>query len=273
MHRVFCSTGALIGRVHGYDYTVLDRCVGQLDCDGYELMLYPRWYDDIAAVKRYLEKKGLFTPVVHCQKGIGELFSQGSDEEIAQAHRLFADDCETAADVGAKTLVLHLWGGLASDANFAGNVRAYPRLCETAQARGLDLLIENVVCNVEDPAKHLCDLYRCYPDIRFVYDTKMAAFHDQLDLLYAEESAWLWREGHIRHYHVNDYGGGYKDWANLRTLPMGAGHVDFDRFFAFVRDSGYSGDFTVESTAFNGAGDHDLAMLNRQFDRIRAYLQ
>jgi len=101
----------------------------------------------------------------------------------------------------------------------------------------------------------------------------MAAFHDQLDLLYAEESAWLWREGHICHYHVNDYGGGYKDWANLRTLPMGAGHVDFDRFFAFVRDSGYSGDFTVESTAFNGAGDHDLTMLNRQFDRIRAYLQ
>lgn len=273
MYRVLCSTGALIGRVHGYDYRVLDRCLGVLACDGYELMLYPRWYDDIAAVKRYICAKHLSVPVVHCQKGIGELFSQGSDEETEQAHRLFADDCETAADLGSEKLVLHLWGGLASDAKFDGNLRAYPRLLETAQARGLELLIENVVCNVESPAAHLVQLYRQYPDIRFVYDTKMAAFHEELDRLYADESAWLWREGHICHYHVNDYGGGYKDWSNLRTLPIGRGHVDFDRFFAFVRDSGYTGDFTVEATAFNGEGVIDLDMLNAQFACIRAYLQ
>ncbi len=273
MHRVLCSTGALIGRVHGYDYRVLDRCTDALACDGYELMLYPRWYDDITAVKRYVSKKNLFIPVVHCQKGIGELLSQGSDEEIAEAHRLFANDCATASDIGAEKLVLHLWGGLASDGKFEGNASAYPHLLETAQMHGLDLLIENVVCNVENPAKHLYDLYRRYPDIHFVYDTKMAAFHAQLDLLYTAESEWLWQENHIRHYHVNDYGGGYMDWSNLRTLPIGGGHVDFDRFFAFVRESGYSGDFTVEATAFNGEGTHDLAMLNTQFERIRAYLQ
>jgi hypothetical protein len=35
----------------------------------------------------------------------------------------------------------------------------------------------------------------------------MAAFHGQLVLLYGKEYDWLWKDGHIRHFHVNDYGG------------------------------------------------------------------
>ena len=106
------------------------------------------------------------------------------------------------------------------------------KLAEMAEAHGLDLLVENVVCNRENPMKHWCELKEKYPEIHFIFDTKMAAFHEQLDLLYEKEYEWLWKEGHIRHYHVNDYAGGYMDWKNLRTLPIGAGHVDFERFFA-----------------------------------------
>ena len=84
--------------------------------------------------------------------------------------------------------------------------------------------------------------------------TKMAAFHGELELLYQPEYAWLWQEGHIRHYHVNDYGGGYMEWGKLKTLPIGAGHVDFEKFFAFVRGTGYQGTFTVEATAFDRMG-------------------
>ena len=53
-----------------------------------------------------------------------------------------------------------------------------------------------------------------------------------MDLLYEDEHDWLWKENHILHYHVNDYGGAYMDWANLRTLPIGKGHVEFEKFFA-----------------------------------------
>ena len=97
----------------------------------------------------------------------------------------------------------------------------------------------------------------------------MAAFHEQLDLLYEPEYEWLWKEGYIQHYHVNDYAGGYMDWQNLRTLPIGNGHVDFERFFGFIRAIDYQGTFTVESTAFGADGMVDVEMLNKQFVYIR----
>lgn len=37
------------------------------------------------------------------------------------------------------------------------------------------------------------------------------------------------------HYHINDYAGGYMDWRNLRTLPVGKGKNDFKRFFKFTK--------------------------------------
>ena len=97
----------------------------------------------------------------------------------------------------------------------------------------------------------------------------MAAFHEQMDLLYAPEYDWLWKEGHICHYHVNDYGGGYMEWNNLKVLPLGKGHIDFERFFAFLKTSAYRGDFTFEATGFNQAGVVDLKMLNDQFNQAR----
>lgn len=39
------------------------------------------------------------------------------------------------------------------------------------------------------------ELHESYPEIRFVYDTKMAAFHSQLEELYAPENEWLWNSG------------------------------------------------------------------------------
>ena len=117
--------------------------------------------------------------------------------------------------------------------------------------------------------KHLCQLAERYLEVQFVFDTKMAAFHGELELLYQPEYAWLWQEGHIRHYHVNDYGGGYMEWGKLKTLPIGAGHVDFEKFFAFVRGTGYQGTFTVEATAFDRMGVVDTEMLNRCFTKIR----
>ena len=53
------------------------------------------------------------------------------------------------------------------------------------------------------------------------------------------------------------------------VLPIGAGHVDFDAFFAFIRQSGYDGSYTVEATAFGDDGRVDVEILNRCFERIR----
>ena len=59
------------------------------------------------------------------------------------------------------------------------------------------------------------------------------------------------------------------DWGNLRTLPIGAGKLDFERFFSFIREIGYEGDYTLEATAFNNEGVVDVEMLNRQFAYVR----
>ena len=117
--------------------------------------------------------------------------------------------------------------------------------------------------------KHLMELADVYSDIHFTFDTKMAAFHGQLELLYAPEYEWLWKNGHIRHYHVNDYSGGYMDWRNMITRPLGVGHVDFGKFFEFIRKTGYNDTFTIEATAVGADGVVDMELLNRQFEFVR----
>ena len=63
------------------------------------------------------------------------------------------------------------------------------------------------------------------------------------------------------------------DWSNLKTIGIGEGQVDFARLFAFLKQKGYSGDFTVEATSFGEDGVIDFARLNRCFSRIREYIK
>lgn len=268
MRQVLCSTGAIIGKPNNRDYRLLEDFSARILCDGFELLLYRSFYDEIDALKDWFSGRSLNIPVVHSEKSIGELISAGG-ADIERANRLFEINCDVARSVGAGKIVLHLWSGQISDSNFQSNLGAYKKVREIAENYGLDLLIENVVCNISSPMRHLCELRQEYPDVHFVFDTKMAAFHEELDQLYAAEHSWLWKDGHIRHYHVNDYAGGFKDWANLRTLAVGKGRIDFDRFFDFLAGTGYDGDFTIESTAFGSDGSVDFNMLNGQITYIK----
>lgn len=266
MCKILCSTGALIGRPNNRDYRLLGPLSRQLTCDGFEFMMYSTWYEEKDELVSALQSMKLYIPVMHCEKHIGEAISKGEFEE---AYRRFDINCEIAEKIGAGKIVVHLWDGITSDQHFENNLQAYGQLRNIAAKYHVDVLVENVVCNHENPMKHWCELQEKYPDIHFVFDTKMATFHSQLDLLYEEDYQWLWREQHICHYHVNDYAGGHMDWKNLRTLPIGRGHVDFGRFFEHVRETGYQGTFTVESTAFGEDGSVDVEMLNEQFRYIR----
>lgn len=273
MSKILCSTGAIIGKPSADNFALLKQLSTELSCDGFEFIvefhMYDAGYENIEEQKRLLKELNLCIPVVHCDKIIGEYISIGGEEKTAEAFLLFAANCDFAKEIGAEKLVLHLWGGMASDGRIQNNITAYPSLREIADKYGVDLLVENVVCNTENPMKHLQELRKAYPDIHFLFDTKMAAFHEELELLYEPEFDWLWKEGHIRHYHVNDYAGGYMDWANLSALPVETGGLDFERFFAFFRSSGYDGDITTEGIAFDEEGKVDVELLNRQFAYIR----
>lgn len=272
MCKILCSTGALIGRPNNRDYRLLKEIVPQLSCDGLEFMMYSTWYEEVEELLQTLKALQIEIPVVHCEKHIGEDISIGGDENFIDAYRRFTINCRLARELGAEKVVMHLWDGITSDANFQNNIQAYAHLRKIAEQYQVNLLVENVVCNRKSPMEHWRELRTIYPDIHFIFDTKMAAFHNQLELLYEEEYAWLWKEGHICHYHVNDYAGGYMDWKNLRTLPIGKGHIDFRRFFSYLRERNYQGTLTVESTAFGADGRVDIEMLNQQFEYIRKQL-
>ncbi len=266
MNRILCSTGAILTRKNNRDYNLLREIVPQIRCDGLEFMMYTSWHGEIEPLKRTLADYSV--PVFHMTKQIGEWVSQGSLEEAAV---MFREDCELAKAVEAHLLVLHLWSGQASDQHIERNIAAYPVLRAIAEEYGLLLTVENVLCNTRDPMTHMRTLVDAYPDIAFTFDTKMAAFHSQLEELYKPENAWLWP--HIRHFHVNDYAGGHMDWTNMRVRQLGKGHIDFDKFFAFVRQIGYQGDFTCEATAVNDDGSIRYDELNESLEWIRKETQ
>ena len=264
--RVLCSTGAIITRKNNRDYTLLPAIVSRLDCDGLEFMMYESWRGQEDGLKRALS--GFAVPVFHMTKQIGERVSLGN---LADAIPMFRADCGLAVSLGSRLLVLHLWSGQASDQHIERNIAAYPVLRAIAEEYGLLLTVENVLCNTRAPMTHMRALAEAYPDICFTFDTKMAAFHTQLDALYTPENAWLWPR--IAHFHVNDYAGGHMDWANLSVKALGKGHIDFDRFFAFVRGMGYAGDYTCEATAVNEDGSIRLDEMNANLARIRKETQ
>lgn len=289
-YKILCSTGALIGRPNGRDYRLLKEFVPQLECDGIEFMMYSDWYPVVDTLIADLKSYGFNIPVVHCQKSIGEAlagmetsfdgqnfhdrpFSDEEDREVfAGGIKRFADNVKIASEVGASKIVIHLWNGHVSDKNIEKNIERFGILCRMAKDEGIDLLVENVICNQKDPMVHWKALHAEYPQVGFVFDTKMAAFHDQTEDIFLPEWSWLFNENRIRHMHINDYGGGYMDWSNLNVLPVGAGRIDFDSFMKKFRTKDYHGDYTMEATAFGKDGTVDFNMLNRNFASLRRLL-
>lgn len=270
MNRILCSTGALIGRPNGRDYTLLGAAVRRLACDGFEFMMYDDWYDKTDAIAAFLAKLPAPFPVFHIEKGVGERISRNGPKDAETALALFEKNCALARDIGAGKLVLHLWNGPDSDRDMPHNLEIYGLLRAAADRFGLMLTVENVVCSCADPMTHFAALLKAYPDIFFTYDTKMAEFHGQMELLYRAENRGIWER--VAHMHINDYKGGVKDWPSLRTLQIGDGQVDFARLFDFVKRMGYAGDFTIESTSFDRTGKIDFERLNRSIGRVRDYL-
>ena len=268
MNRIICSTGCLLGRPNGRDFSLLKDLTPRLKCDGLELLMYDTWYDKISEL--YSATKHLDKPVLvfHLEKSIGE---QIGHFKLNDALEKMEINCALASKLGAEKLVLHLWNGIISDKNIDYNIECYKYLEDIANKHGLILTVENVVCSGSSPLAHLCTLKERYPHIKFTFDTKMADFHKELDLIYDPNYRHL--AGNFAHFHVNDRLGEYKDWGNLRVLHIGKGNVDFDRFFAFVKEIDYQGDFTTEATSFDQSGQINVDALNQSLDKIKSYIK
>ena len=268
MNRILCSTGALLGRANGRDYTLLADLEDKLECDGFELMMYDDWYEKADAVSAFLN--GMKKPFVtfHVEKGVGDLISRNAEGDTEKAVELFEKNCELAQAIGSEKLVLHLWSGYDSDKDMPHCIEMYARCRDIAQKHEILLTVENVVCNQHDPISNMREVLKSFPDAAFTYDTKMAEFHGQLMDIASDENRPLWER--VVHLHINDYKGGVMDWSNLKTLHLGDGQIDFHRFFDFVRRSGYNGDITIESTSFGKTdGIIDINKMNCSLAKAR----
>lgn len=235
-------------------------------------MMYGTWYDRVDEVESILRGLRLNIPVMHCEKTLCRDITLDAPGGWETALHRFAVNCRIARSIGAEKIVIHLWDGEPSDKHIHRNIAAHGALSGIASLYGITLLVENVVCHEQDPMTHWRALAERYPGVRFVFDTKMAAFHNQLNDIFLPENRWLWRDGHIAHCHVNDYAGGYMDWQNLRTLPAGMGRLDISGFLRFLQEVDYAGDLTMEGPAYLPDGMPDIALKNAEFDRIRRAL-
>jgi sugar phosphate isomerase/epimerase len=209
-------------------------------------------------------------------KDIGYYISRSASEsegaaaeaDIAEALRVFELNCKAAAGLGAKLLVLHLWGGIPSDKNIGVNIETYAELLETAGKYNLILTVENVVCSTHDPLKHMRALHTAYGNnIKFTFDVRHAEFHKILKETC--EADFLWENNLVAHFHIADYNGAYMDWSKLRpVLPPGEGDIDFDYLSGFLKKTGYKGSFTLEAARAMTETGIDFEILNRRLEFV-----
>ena len=265
--KVLISTGALLGYANGKEFKLLKDIVPGLECDGIELMMYKSWYDRTDELMDSLSQLDIDMPIMHFEKGLGEDIVKEGIDYVANR---FDTNCKVAQSIGAKKAVMHLWNGTISDQQIEKNIEAYGVLRKISDSYGIELLIENVVCNKYNPFCNWNWLIEKYPDVSYIFDTKMAAFHAQIDGIYDFDKIQ-----HVKHYHINDYDGGYMDWGALLagTLPVGKGNIDFERFFSFLNKIGNDDTLTLEASIVNKeTGKIEYDRLNNQMKIVRELL-
>lgn len=271
MPRIVCSTGALLGRPNGRDFHLLPDLVKLLHCDGLELMFYDTWYDKTKDLLSVVHTLSLPIPVFHAEKSICRGLATGNPDDLDHALYLFRINCQTAATVGCERVVFHLWDGWMNEAQILLALNAFPLFEAQCHDFGLELTVENIVCAEGDPLRYCNKLLQKHASALFTYDTKMAAFHGQEDELYSPENEEI--SHRIRHFHINDYQGGYKDWAHFKTLHIGEGQVQFDPLFQWLHRQSFSGCLTTEATSFDASGKIDIEKLNHTLDKLSHYAQ
>ena len=266
---VYASNGAFITRYNGRDYHLIARYAPLLHADGIEFLMYTCWDDQVKELRRFLTGLPLKYPVMHLDKGIGEALSEKGMDGREEALRLLSRDLDTACEIGADRLVMHLWNGPFSDAHFDDALALLGEMLEMAEKREKLLTVENVTCARNLCLDHLLALAEKYPQVRFTYDTKMAHLHGENELLARDKYAPLLDGGRICHLHVNDSVFPTPGMDRLPIMHIGEGSVDFGAFFALLKKRGYLGTATVESTSVRPDCSVDLDRLNLSLEEVR----
>lgn len=265
---IFLSTGAFTGRINDRNPNLLLQYADQLPCDGFEVMIFDSFEDDLFKIVRSYHDASISCPIVHAQKSLGDFMSCPSTSAFMRVREIFLRNCEAASILGAQKMVVHLWGRPDSDTYFKEISQRVGWLLETASEAGLDLVAENCVC-FHSSLQNLECLANDYPSLGLTIDTRPAQFHRELER--TMQSSVL--RPHIRHIHINDYHGGLCDWSALYPiLQPGTGDVDFPFFFRSLAEQSYCNGITLEAPSMLAQGV-DLENLSSGLAFIREGLR
>jgi len=261
---VLCSTGTMVGRENGFNYRraidILKDFYDRKVIAGGELMMLKHYYDKKDEVVNYVNFSGVPFPVIHCEKGVGTDLSHaaflehigdycGADELLENTFKIFRLNCSFGEAVGAKAMVLHLWGGEDSDSHVKYNCDKLSELFAIAASHGIRLLIENVPSTTNDPLSNWHRALDAHPGCGLIFDTRFATLHDQVKETLSDPLVQF----NLCHVHVSDFVGGFKNFAALRPIlhPL-EGVVDFDLVTKLLHEMSFRGTVTLESPVICG---------------------
>lgn len=258
---VLCSTGILTRDPDQTDHKAILEHAAKLGAAGFELLLYDGWYGHLDDVIEELRTSDLSFPAVHADKSIGAGLGSEDPDEAEEALATLELNCRAAAALGARTLVLHLWGLPAGDQGLERNLDRLPACLDTAEAYNMVLAAETIPGMAGTPLANIRLALERDPRCRVTLDTEFLAFHGQIGESISAD--WLWADNRVRHVHLKDFDGRLRDGSGRRYLLPGEGDLDLQSFLGGLVERKYDGAITLEGSAVTESGDLDQARIEQ----------
>lgn len=269
---LLCSTGAFSREPDYVDHQSILACCSELEVDGFEVIFYSAWYEDIERTARDLRRFGLRFAAVHAEKSIATDLGATETQERERGVDKLEINCRFGSQIGAKSVILHLWGLPASDERIELNLEALESCTDTAHRHGLELAVETIPCIKADPLTNIRRAIKRDGRCVVALDTEFLALHKQLDEAMAAD--WLWQGRRVHHIHVKDYDGQMFASDNRRRyLHPGEGQIDFTNFFNALKRRSFSGAISLEASAIAQDGTVDMERIRRSLGILRQLSQ
>lgn len=261
--RILCSTGAFSRHPDRTNPEEIARHMRLIDCDGFELIFYPSFYDDVDLCLHHLRPTSELLQSLHTEKSIGPLLGDTDRDKTALGLQRLEINAQLAHKLSIQRLVLHLWGLPESDRHIERNLAQIDACVRIAGRYDCHLSIESIPCLQDSPLAHLETIAADYPDVRFTLDTEFLHMHNQLQSGLESPEVFARAE----QIHIKDAGEALTDRNGRRIyLHPGEGSIDFDRVADHTISADHIIDWCLESSSVNADGSINGTQLQNDLE-------
>lgn len=253
-NKINCSVACLNLLDHRF---LLDE-LNYINCPGFEFMIYSIWAERYGDVARELSLGGFRFDSMHGPKQTGRLLSEDDPADHKRAQDMLRKSIDTAREIGASVLTIHLWDQNSTDPKLKRNLDSLYELRDYALERDVKVSVEFIPHTkgggYVPTAEYL--YHNLDPAFSFTLDLEFAAWNDEI----ADMARFADR---ISNVHIRDYNGSPVDEKGRRhyCLP-GTGNTDFVFAFQELEKNGYNGLYTLEARHYSTEDvNGSLAML------------